>query len=371
MNSDSKRTDMPIKILDRYLTREFLKSLIFSQTAFVLIFVLVDIFEKLDMFIDHRAPYHLVALFYIYQIPYIMILTLPVAMLLASMATISQMARHHEIVAMKAAGLSLYRIFAPLFILGLLISLAVMAVGETIVPITNQKKGNLERIRIKKQLSQEPQTRFNLLYDGSQGRQFFIKRYNVEKAVMDSVSIFQVDQQNRILQRIDAAKGVWTGNVWLLEKVIIRNFRPDGTEISDSLQQLKLTGYEEAPASFSKRELLPDEMGFFELRQFIDRLKRSGNQVQQSVVDLYLKLSFPFANFIILLFGLPLLSNSRKGSTASGFAISLLTCFVFWGLLQTGRALGHSATLSPILAAWLPNIIFGAIGAFLLYRAPK
>jgi len=91
-------------------------------------------------------------------------------------------------------------------------------------------------------------------------------------------------------------------------------------------------------------------MGFFELRQFIDRLKRSGNQVQQSVVDLYLKLSFPFANFIILLFGLPLLSNSRKGSTASGFAISLLTCFVFWGLLQTGRALGHSATLSPILA---------------------
>jgi len=247
MNSDSKRTDMPIKILDRYLTREFLKSLIFSQTAFVLIFVLVDIFEKLDMFIDHRAPYNLVALFYIYQIPYIMILTLPVAMLLASMATISQMARHHEIVAMKAAGLSLYRIFAPLFILGLLISLAVMAVGETIVPITNQKKGNLERIRIKKQLSQEPQTRFNLLYDGSQGRQFFIKRYNVEKAVMDSVSIFQVDQQNRILQRIDAAQGVWTGNVWLLEKVIIRNFRPDGTEISDSLQQLKLTGYEEAP----------------------------------------------------------------------------------------------------------------------------
>jgi lipopolysaccharide export system permease protein len=173
------------------------------------------------------------------------------------------------------------------------------------------------------------------------------------------------------LQRIDAARGVWTGEGWLLEKVIIRNFRPDGTELSDSLQQLKLAGYEEAPASFSKRELLPDEMGFFELRQFIDRLKRSGNQVQQSVVDLYLKLSFPFANFIILLFGLPLLSNSRKGSTASGFAISLLTCFVFWGLLQTGRALGHSATLSPILAAWLPNIIFGAIGAFLLYRAPK
>lgn len=362
---------MPVKILDKYLSREFLKALFFSLTAFVLIFVLVDIFEKLDMFIDTKAPYYLVALYYVYQIPYIIILTLPVAMLLASMATISQMARHHEIVAMKAAGLSLYRIFAPLFLLGLMISLAVMAVGETIVPLTNQKKGNLERIQIKKQLSQEPKTRFNLLYDGSDGRQYFIKRYDVVNAVMDSVSIFQVDQQNRILQRVDAAKGTWTGNSWLLEKVIIRKFNKDGTELSDSLSQMRLTEYEETPASFSKRELLPDEMGFFELRQFIDRLKRSGNTVQQSIVDLYLKISFPFANFIILLFGLPLLSNSRKGSTASGFAISLLTCFVFWGLLQTGRALGHNATLSPILAAWLPNIIFGAIGAFLLYRAPK
>jgi len=362
---------MSVKILDKYLSREFLKALFFSAVSFVLIFILVDIFEKLDMFIDHKAPYYLVSLFYVYQIPYIIILTLPVAMLLASMATVSQMARHHEIVAMKAAGLSLYRIFAPLFLIGLLVSLAVMVAGETILPYTNQKKGNLERIQIKKQVSQEPKTRFNLLYDGSNGRQYFIKQYNVPEAVMDSVSIFQVDRQNRILQRIDAAKGIWTGKAWVLERVIDRRFLYDGTEISDSLAQLKLTGYEETPESFSKRELLPDEMGFFELRKFIDRLKRSGNKVQQSVVDLYLKVSFPFANFIILLFGLPLLSNSRKGSAASGFALSLLICFVFWGLLQTGRALGHSASLSPILAAWLPNIIFGSIGAFLLHRAPK
>jgi len=71
------------------------------------------------------------------------------------------------------------------------------------------------------------------------------------------------------------------------------------------------------------------------------------------------------------MFGLPLLANARKGGTAFGFALSLLVCFIFWGMLQTGRALGHNATLSPILAAWLPNITFGAIGAVLLYRAPK
>ncbi len=362
---------MQIKILDRYLSREFLKALFFSLIAFVLIFILVDVFEKINIFIDARASYLLVVLFYIYQVPFITILTLPVAMLLASMATISQLSRHHEIVAMKAAGLSIYRIFAPLFILGLAISLSVMIIGETIVPYTNQKKGNLERIQIKRQNTQEPGFRYNLLYDGANGRQYFIKRYDITKGVMDSVSIFQVNQQNRILQRIDAVKGIWTGNNWLLENVIIRRFQQNGTEISDSLPKHKLTDVDETPASFSKRELLPDEMGFVELRQHIDRVKRSGGNVQQSIVDLYLKISFPFANFIILLFGLPLLANSRKSNAASGFALSLLICFVFWGLLQTGRALGHSAALSPVLAAWLPNIIFGAIGAFLLYRAPK
>lgn len=362
---------MLFKILDRYLTREFLKALLFSIISFASIFILVDIFEKLDMFIDTKAPYYLVALFYLYQIPYIIILTLPVAMLLASMATVSQMARHHEIVAMKAAGLSLYRIFAPLFLMGMVISLIVMIAGETVVPFSNQKKGNLERLQIKKQASRELKARFNLLYDGSSGRQFYIKRYNIPEATMDSVSIFQVDGQNRIMRRIDAAKGKWAGNAWVLEKVIDRKFMADGSEVSDSVSTMTLAGYEETPESFSKRELLPDEMGFFELRKFIDRLKRSGNSVQQFMVDLYLKISFPFANFIILLFGLPLLSNSRKGSATSGFALSLLICFIFWGLLQTGRALGHSATLSPILAAWLPNLIFGAIGGFLLYRTPK
>jgi lipopolysaccharide export system permease protein len=362
---------MGIRILDKYLSREFLKALLFSLLAFVLIFILVDIFEKLDMFIDTKAPLQLVVLFYIFQIPYIAILTLPVAMLLASMSTISQMARHHEIVAMKAAGLSLYRIFAPLFILGLMISFTVMIIGETVVPYTNQKKGNLERMQIKKQASREPRFRYNLLYDGTSGRQYYIKKYDVKTAIMDSVSVFQVDQQNRILQRIDAVQGEWTGKSWLLGKVIVRKFSSDGTEHTDSLSALNLLGYDETPASFSKRELLPDEMGFWELRQFIDRLKRSGNNVQQSIVDLYLKISFPFANLIILLFGLPLLSNSRKGSATSGFALSLLICFVFWGLLQTGRALGHSASLSPIFAAWLPNIIFGVIGGYLLYRAPK
>ncbi|MDI6739606.1 MAG: LptF/LptG family permease [Candidatus Edwardsbacteria bacterium] len=359
-----------MRILDRYLVREFLKSLAFALLAFVLLFILVDIFEKLDLFIDAKAPALLVALFYLYQTPYIIVLTLPVAMLLASLATVRQLARNHEIVAMKAAGISLYRIFAPLFALGFAISLAILAVGETAVPFTNQKKGRLERKQIRRQNDGET-ILFNVLYDGSRGQQYYIKQYNVPEAAMDSVIIAEKAGATAMKKRIDARSGRWAGRHWVLEKVTVRKFNPDGSEDVAQFDAYVLAGFDETPQSFSKKQPLPDEMGFFQLRTFINQLNRSGVDAQKFVVDLYLKISFPFANLIILIFGLPLLANARKSGTAMGFAISLLICFVFWGMLQTGRALGHNATLPPVLAAWLPNAVFGAVGAVLMYRAPK
>lgn len=360
-----------VRILDRYLVREFLKTLAFALFAFVLLFVLVDIFEKLDLFIDAKAAASLVALFYLYQIPYIAILTLPVAMLLASMATVRQLARHHEIVAMKSAGISLYRIFAPLFALGLAISLAVLVVAEVAVPVTNQRKGQLERRQIRKQGDEGEAVLYNVLYDGSRGQQYYIKRYDVAGSVMDSVFITQRSGPTTLVKRIDARCGRWVGNRWVLERVTERRFGPDGGEEVSQFDTYVLAGFDETPRSFAKRRPLPDEMGFFQLRTFIEQLNRSGVDARSFVVDLYLKLSFPFANLIILIFGLPLLANARKGGTAVGFAVSLLVCFIFWGMLQTARALGHNATMSPLLAAWLPNVVFGLIGGVLLHRAPK
>jgi len=360
-----------VRILDRYLVREFLISLAGALFAFVLLFVLIDVFEKLDLFIDSRTPAAVVALFYGYQIPYIAVLTLPVAMLLASMATVRQMARHYEIVAIKAAGISLYRAFAPLFGLGLVISLTVLVVGEIALPYANQRKGQLERRRIRQGGGSEETVLFNVLYDGSRGQQYFIRRYVVAEQLMDSVVITQTAGSTVLNRRIDARFGRWDGGRWVLERVTERKFGLDGSEQVSQFDAYVLAGFEETPQSFAKKRPVPDEMGFFQLRSFIDQLRRSGVDARRFVVDLYLKLSFPFANLIILIFGLPLLSDTRRGGGAGGFALSLLICFVFWGMLQTARALGHDSTLPPLLAAWLPNIVFGTIGGVLLYRAPK
>lgn len=364
-----------MKIIDRYMIREFLKAMLLALVSFVLLFILVDVFEKLDIFIDAKAKLWMVALFYLYQIPYILVLTLPVAMLLASMGTISQMSRNYEIVALKSSGISLNRIFMPLLLLGLLISLLVLGFGETVVPFTNQKRGNLERQDIRKRSLFFEAVRTNLYYAGTEGRFYFIKKYDVTKATMDSVVIWQMDSLNRLALRVDAPKGSWVTDHWELQgikgvPIVQRRFISDQIQ-EDSLQFLALTDFQETPESFTKRVLLPDEMNFAQLARYIDALRRSGGDAHRYVVDLYFKLSFPFANFIILLFGLPILSNSRKSGATLSFSLSLLVCFVFWGILQTGRALGHNASLMPVVAAWLPNLIFGALGLYILYRAPK
>jgi lipopolysaccharide export system permease protein len=364
-----------MKIIDRYLIREFLKSVLLALFAFVLLFILVDVFEKLDIFIDAGAKIWMVALFYLYQVPYILVLTLPVAMLLASMGTVSQMSRNYEIVALKSSGVSLNRIFLPLLVLGLLVSLMVLGFGESVVPFTNQKRGNLERQDIRKRSLQFETVRNNLYYAGTQGRFYFIKKYDAARAAMDSVVIWQMDTQNRLAVRVDAPRGLWVNGHWELQGIrnvpIIRRRFVNDLMQEDSLQSLVLEDFQETPESFTKRVLLPDEMNFAQLARYIDALQRSGGDAHRYVVDLYFKLSFPFANFIILLFGLPILSNSRKSGATLSFSLSLLVCFVFWGILQTGRALGHNASLMPMLAAWLPNLIFGALGLVILYRAPK
>lgn len=360
-----------MRLLDRYLLAEFLKSLLFSLLAFILIFVLVDVFEKLDFFIDHRVTLLLAGLFYLYQIPYITVLVMPVAMLLASMATTSALARHNELVSMKSAGLHLYRIFLPLFLLGLAVSFFSLSVGEFLIPATNRLKGELERRRIRQEAQVDRSVRHRFLYDGSHGRQFYIKRLDAARGVMDSISVLQLDQKHNVVLRIDAGQGRWLQGRWVLSDVIQRRFSSDGSEQADSLATMVLENCPETPADFVEPLLLPDEMGFLELRRYIDRIRRSGGDVRRPVVDLYLKLSFPFANLIILLFGLPLMANARRSGAALTFAVSMLICFAFWGILQTGRALGHGGVLPPLLASWLPNLVFGSVGAYLLHRAPK
>ena len=125
-------------VLDKYVLRKFIINLLFSIGAFVIIFLVVDLIENIDKFIDRDAEVSTVFIYYVYYIPYIINLTLPISMLLSCLFTLGSMSQHNEIVAQKSAGISLYRIFTPLFIFSFFISIGAGLFSEFVVPWTNQ-----------------------------------------------------------------------------------------------------------------------------------------------------------------------------------------------------------------------------------------
>jgi lipopolysaccharide export system permease protein len=358
-----------MKILERYISRQFSAALGFSLLAFLLIFVVVDLIEHLDTFIDKQAPVLLVVKYYLYFTPYIILLTLPVAMLLASLFSVSSLSRHKELMAMKAAGISLYRILLPLFRLALGVSLFSLLMGEVVVPYTNNKKNQIYSWQIRQHAPGPKLIRRNLYLQGTEGRIYYIQEYDGQKQLAKGVLI-QKYNQGLLTMRIDAQEMAWEEGGWTLSDGMIREFAED-EEKAIPFQSIRRPELEETPQDLMRRQKDPLEMDFFELREYIQRVQRSGGEVHRERVDLFLKIAFPFANLIIVLFGAPLASNPRRSGAAVSFAISLFICFVYYSFLRVGQALGYKGSVPPLVAAWMGNVLFGLAGVVVLVKSKK
>ncbi len=356
-------------ILDRYLTRKFLFNLFFSTIAFVVIFLVVDLIENVDKFIDRDTGLADVFLYYGYYVPYIISLTLPVSMLLACLFALGGMSQHNEIIAQKSAGISLYRIFTPLLILGLIISVFSGFFNEMIVPEANERRMDLYRYEIQNNPRNQGSKRNNIYLQDSKNRKVSIAFFNGMTNEALNVSL-QYFKGAALARRVDAKKMKWMDQHWVLFDAVERVFRDTTEEISTHTEWAP-GDFEFKPENLLELQKQPEEMSYAELKLFVDEMQKIGAVVRKWVVELQLKISYPFANFIIILFGAPIAAQKRRSGTAVGIGISLLVCFVYFLFIRTGQVLGHQGTLSPFFGAWMGNIIFGIAGVFTLLRTRK
>ena len=356
-------------ILDRYLIRKFLFNLFFSTIAFVVIFLVVDLIENADKFIDRDTGLAKVLLYYGYYIPYIISLTLPVSMLLACLFALGGMSQHNEIVAQKSAGISLYRIFMPLFGLALIISVLSGFFDEMVVPEANERRMDLYRYDIQHNPRNESTRRNNIFLQDSKNRKVSIAFFNGATNEALNVSLQYFDGAT-LIRRVDAKKMRWIDQHWVLFDAVERVFE-DTIEKVINYAEWAPGDFEFKPENLLELQKQPEEMSYSELKVFIADMQRIGAVVRKWLVELHLKISYPFANFIIILFGAPIASRKRRSGTAVGVGISLLVCFIYFLFIRTGQVLGHQGTLSPILGAWMGNIIFGAAGIYTLLKTRK
>lgn len=358
-----------MRTLDRYVLREFVLYSFLGLSALVVIWLIVDVFEKLDTFIDHSASLKEVILYYAYGLPMVLILILPTSLLLGCLLSLGQLSRHGEIIAMRTAGQSLMRIYTPILVFAVFMSLVSFSLGGFAAPHSTTKKQELWEYEIMNRARPTVLQRRNVNYLGRDGRVFLIKNYDVQKNTMRDV-VIQDFSGETLVRRIDARRAVWDGERWVFTVGYERRFGPEGEE-AERFNSRTFPEISEIPEDFAKDEKTTEEMNILQFGRYIRRVAQSGGVTQKLNVLLHTKIAFPFANLIVVLIGTALSGSVTRGGIAIGSGLSLGISFLYYGFIRAGEALGNSGALPPPVAAWIGNAFFLTLGLLLLRRAQR
>ncbi|MBN2135941.1 MAG: LPS export ABC transporter permease LptG [Acidobacteria bacterium] len=356
-----------MKIIDRYIVSKLLLILLFSFLTFIVISIVVDVIEHVDDYIDSKAKFFDVVLYYIYYLPFIIVLIAPVTTLLGATITCILFSRHREIIAMRASGLSTLRIAFPILTIAFILSIFFLLFAELVVPNASAKKNEILVERVDKDEKRKQDINKvlnNVVFKGENKEVYYINRYFVKKSHGFGVLIQYYDDNGKLRERIDAKELSWKDGKWNLEEGYKRTFEDDSESASQFTEMT--VSIKAKPEDFAKQQQDPEQMGFFELYKHIKKVESWGGNPQKEKVDLLIKISFPFANFIILLFGVPFTLRYRRKGTAIGLAQSLMIAFIYYGVIRAGQAFGYNGAISPFSAAFLGNIIFLVAGVSLL-----
>lgn len=354
------------RVLHRYVIREYLKILSLSLSSLILIYLVVLFFQKVDLFVKYKAPFSLIFLYLLYKIPEVIFQwTLPYGVLLATLLTLGTLSRNSEITAMKAGGVSLYRITFPLFFIALFISLCSFLGNEYLVPSTNQKTRYLLSVQLRKESPASFFKNYKIWYR-SDHYIFNIQLLDPNRKALMGFTLYRFDDQFRCVQRIDAREAKWINGVWKCYDGTARNFDEKEAIGTTAFKEFELS-LPETWESFQNIERQSREMSYTELRTYVQKIQSAGYNSTRYLVDLYAKLSYPFLNLIMILIGVPFaLKTGRSGGVALSIGISIMIGFAYGVTFYVFLSFGKSGILSPFLSSWIPTILFGLGGIFTL-----
>ncbi len=356
--------------LDRYVLRDFFLYSLMGVVLFVGIYLLVDLFEKIDKFVDYHAALSVVGRYYLWSLPTILVQIFPLAVLLGSILSLGQMRRFNELTAMQGAGVSPVRIAAPLLISALLVSGMAYGIGELLVPDAYRAQQRIMKVEIKGQQPEEAAGRTQVRYLGLNGNFYMIEFFDGTSGALRNVSV-QTLTDTGMEQRIDARSARFQDGVWRFADGHLRSFR-DSVETSVGFKWYGTGRLREVPSDFAKPKEDPFKMNMHDLRRYAERVRQSGGRAIKLRVDYHLRASFPLANLIMVLLGTSLsLRIVRSGNLAVGIGATLFVGFAYYAILRAGQALGYNGAVPPALAAWLGNALFGALGSLFFLKVTR
>jgi len=363
------RTLAPGAALSRYLGREFFGLFVPILAAFVIVYLIVDFFERLDILLNNGAPASAAARYFLLKVPLIVTQVLPPAVLSALLLALGNLARHNEIVAMRASGLSLVQTALPLMGIAAILSVAGLAWNETIVPYCTRQYQYVNNVEIRKRTPKSLLSDRGIWYHGTNGF-YSIDHIDPQRQILFGVTIYRTGADITLLSIIEVESAQWTINGWRLSGAVERAMNGD----NDLHKQAILDTQAVIPETFGdflEVHRDPEELSYLALRQRIAQLTEKGIDASDYLVDLHLKLAVPFTSFVLACVAIPIAGRvQRYPSIAAIVGTGITLGFAYWVLLALGNSLGQSGALPAVIAAWTANFVYMMIGAglFLNYE---
>jgi LPS export ABC transporter permease LptG len=360
-------------LIDRYILLSFIRLFLLILLVLYAISVVVQFTEINDDINKNNISYSILWNYYRYRLPDTMLLLIPISALVATLATFGVMTKNNETVAMKAAGISQYRMAVPVLAIALLLSVVTFNISEKVLPESKIKYDEVKR-KIKKQPPQTlEQIGRQFLFGKAQisklNRIYYFYQYDESNYRFSKISFYDYDPVTmKLAQRLSAESAYWDEEFhgWTFQNGWVQKFMYPGimTEVFEN----RIYQLDENPEYFKRTWQTPDQMNYEELRKLIGELKMKGFDPVYEQVRLFWKLAYAIVTFVVVIVGIPFSFRVDNKGSLSGIFISLVIILVYYPMTNVLKNLGYSGVLPPLLAAWGGNLLFIFLSLFLMFK---
>ncbi|HEY3397473.1 MAG TPA: LptF/LptG family permease [Armatimonadota bacterium] len=355
-----------MKILDRYLLRRMVTPFLLGVLVFLVV-LLGDEARRLGSAVTGmRVPLELILRYLFYAAPGALVWSLPVGCLLGVAMTATLCTRSGGTTAMRVAGASFPRVAAAYVGLGIGASVLAFVLNEAVVPSASQRQRDM--FVLMTQTQPVVHEAYDQYFRDEQGRIFYVGHMDAENNLLERVMMWQLDAQGRVRQIDCARRAVLRGSVWALQSGSSVNLDEQGAPAGTTSYAEKPIVLAQALQNYYADKRTPLEMSATELVELAGTLEQTGQDSHRLRVHLAFKYSLPLACLVLVLLAAPLADKYAHLGTFAGLVIAIALVFLYNGVRSWGLALGLAGVLPPWIAGWTQNVIFGVLGAVMLWR---
>lgn len=353
-----------LRITDRYILSELLKPFVAGVVAFMIIMISNTLYIFMELIVKSNIDTVTVIKMLLYNLPAIIVVTLPVAYMFATLLALGRLGRDSEIIALRACGVSFSRVIAPVIVVSLLVSALGFYLQENVVPWANQQTVEILKEMMSKEPLQAVKEKYFLKTDQ---RNFYVNEINRAQGILRDVFVF--DQTKAEFPQIIGAQAATREQTrWVLRDGILHKLEGSGYldhEIRFKRMEIQM---ELKPDMVFNTQLDVRQMASGPAKELIDQKRAQGQDTRQDEMDYYTKFSLPLATFFTILLAAPIGILFSKMGNYFGVAISIALVFVWYVTYSIFTSLGKAGTVPPLLAAWVQNLAFGGVGLLMLMQ---